>query len=136
MTSTIAGCTYPTSTNYEVDFDGTATWSDNQFHLEGEVEADLTAAPNRTYEDVSIALYHENKTIINRTNIGELSTNGTNIPIRHPVNIMSEQRPIYVIIESPDFWGEEPPTSVEAFTWTGDRYYSYYVSDRSEAFEP
>lgn len=121
---TLAGCS--TSANHHsVYFSGTVEAEDGQFIMDGNVSVGIGAAPDATFDSVTVVLYDENKEEIRRVPVGELST--TPPPLTQPINITADRIPEYVVIESPDFWTSDATLSIIAYERPGDgsRYKKY-----------
>jgi hypothetical protein len=111
--------------SYEVDFDGEPERTADGFRMQGEVEVDSTTAPTRNFTDVTVVLYDENRSVIERVPLGTMSTDSEYYPERRSVNIITTKQPTYVRIESPEF--EEGDIDVEGYQWTGSYYKSEYI---------
>jgi hypothetical protein len=122
----LAGCTYPTAGSYGVDFDGVPERTVEGFRMQGQVAVDPTTAPTRNFTDVTIVLYDQNWSVIERVPLGPMSTDSEYYPERRSVNITTAQQPAYVRIESPEF--EEGDVAVEGYRWTGSYYKSVYIT--------
>lgn len=128
----LAGCTYPSTSDHDIDFDGTVERSDGTFQMLGQVEVDPGTAPDRNFGDVRIVLYDDNQTVILEEQLGPMSTDSSIHPSRRAVNITSDVLPTYVIIESPDLWEGNLP--VDAFRWEDDGYTRYPINSEAEKF--
>lgn len=133
LLTSLAGCAYlPSAGSISIDYDGAPERTAEGFRMQGHVEVDGTAGPTRNFTDVAVVLYDRNRSVIKRVELGTMSTDPDHYPYRRPVNITTTQAPVYILIESPDFWQEG--VSTIGFRWTGDRYERDYVDSREEIF--
>lgn len=104
-----AGCLTGPADESVVGFDGTVNVSDGEFSMTGDVVyvKNNDAGPE-TFENVSVHLYRQNKTLIREESIGSLQT-------RANIDIGASTIPSYVIVYSPEFW-ERSDLQVEYFT--------------------
>ena len=92
-TGILAGCS--TSANHhDVDFDGTIEVKQERFVMDGNVSVGIGAAPDATFQDVTVVLYDENKEEIRRVPVGKLST--TPPPLTQRINITTDRIPKYI----------------------------------------
>ncbi len=127
------GCV--TSANHhDVYFSGDIETQNGQFLMDGNVSVGIGAAPDTTLENVSVVLYNEQKHVIRRIRIGELSTHGP--PQKQQINLTLDTIPAYVVIESPDFWQSNTEVYVSGYERPGDgsRYKDYSRHSPSEKF--
>lgn len=129
----LGGCS-TSATHHDVDFDGTIEVENNQFVMDGNVSLGQGAAPDATFENVTVVLYDENKTVIRRVPVGKLST--TPPPLSQRINITTDTIPIYVVIESSDFWQSDTTVYVNGYKRPGDggRYEEYSRANAGEKF--
>lgn len=118
-----------------VEFDGSVTFEDSTFELDGQIELDSGTGPTPTYSDVRVTLYDSDKEAIQSTPVGTLSMNESQGPGRRRVNVTSQRVPKYVLIESSDFWTTEAGVSVEAFVRVDGRYDAYYRTHPGQKFK-
>lgn len=133
VVGSLAGCS--TSANYhDVHFSGTVEVEGGQFVMDGNVSVGIGAAPDATFDDVTVVLYDENEEVIRRVPVGRLSTDGP--PHTQRVNVTTDAVPTYVVIESPDFWQTDTSVRVEGYVRPDDggRYEVYSRSAASEKF--
>lgn len=131
--SLLAGCS--TSANsHSVHFSGTIETEGDQFVMDGNVSVGINAAPDATFENVTVVLYDETKNVIRTVAVGELSTSGP--PHTQRINITTGSIPSYVVIESPDFWQSGTDVYVSGYRRPGDgsRYEEYSRANASEKF--
>ena len=129
----LAGCsTSPSS--HSVYFSGTIETEEDQFVMDGNISLSIGATPDATFEEVTVALYDENKEEIRRVGVGELATNRA--PHAQRINITTDQIPEYVVIESPDFWTSDTTVYVNGYKRPGDggRYEDYSRANGDEKF--
>jgi hypothetical protein len=129
----LAGCsTSPSS--HSVIFSGTIEAEEEQFVMDGNISLSIGATPDATFEEVTVALYDENKEEIRRVNVGELATNRP--PHEQRINITTDQIPEYVVIESSDFWQSDTTVYVNGYKRPGDegRYEDYSRANADEKF--
>lgn len=129
----LAGCS-TSATHHDVDFSGTIEVEHDQFVMDGNVSVGIGAAPDATFESVTVVLYDEKKEVIRRIPVGELST--TPPPLTQRINITSEIIPTYVLIESPNFWQSNTTVYVSAYKRPDDggRYEDYSRASADEKF--
>lgn len=129
----LAGCS-TSATHHDIDFDGTVEVKDNQFVMDGNVSLGIGAAPDATFENVTVVLYDENKEEIRRVPVGELST--TPPPLSQRINITTDRIPEYVVIKSPDFWNSDTTVYMSGYKRSEDdgRYERYSRANAGERF--
>jgi hypothetical protein len=129
----LGGCS-TSATHHDVDFDGTIEVENNQFVMDGNVSLGQGAAPDATFENVTVVLYDANKTVIKRIPVGNLST--TPPPLSQRINITTDTIPTYVVIDSPDFWQSDTTVYVNGYKRPDDggRYEEYSRASASEKF--
>lgn len=129
----LAGCS-TSATQHDAEFDGTIEVKDDQFVMDGNVSLTQGAAPDATFENVTVVLYNENKEVIRRVTVGNLST--TPPPLSQPINITSDTIPTYVVIESPDFWQSDTDVYTHGYEHPDDggRYEGYPITTANETF--
>lgn len=111
----LAGCYYPEAPNHSVAYDGTLATENGTFRMNGTVTTRGGASDDRTYRNVHVALYDEDRQLIDAFSVAPLSTpDDTESHVEGSADVV----PTYVVIESPDFW-------------TGERLHvsSYRLSD-------
>lgn len=128
----LAGCTFPSQSHHEIHFDGPVERVEGSFHMQGQVDISLGAAPHRNFTDVQVVLYDQDQCVQNRVALGDMSTDPSVAPRQRAVNITTDDLPTYVLIESPDFWEGNLP--VVAYRWTGERYERYFINNEREKF--
>lgn len=129
----LTGCSM-SATSHSVYFSGTTEVEEDQFVMDGNVSLSIGAAPDATFEEVTVALYDENKEEIRRVNVGELTTNRA--PHAQRINITTHRIPEYVVIESPDFWQSDATVYVNGYKRPedGGRYEDYSRANAEEKF--
>lgn len=131
--SLLAGCS--TSPSYhDVDFDGSITVEDNSFKMVGKVDVGSGAQPEATFENVTIALYTEDRNHLSSIRVGTLSTTSSNGPMEQQVNISTNTVPSYVIIESKDFWSSDAEIQVVSYYRNGNEYEEYFRRNKGSKF--
>lgn len=133
VVGSLAGC-FTSANHHDVDFDGTIEVEQERFVMDGNVSVGIGAAPDATFQDVTVVLYDENKEEIRRVPVGKLST--TPPPLTQRINITTDRIPEYVVIESPDFWEADTTVYVSGYERPGDggRYEDYSRASASEKF--
>lgn len=118
---TTAGCTYPSTSENSLQFDGTVERVDGQFRMTGEIR--ITGTDARDIDTVRIVLYDDNRTAMKTFEYGPLSSrSGGEYPSNHSVNITTDSLPAYVVTETSD---ANIPS--EAFHWKGGQYTEYWA---------
>lgn len=95
-----SGCLFPESGSPMVQFEGNFNSSGSNFGMEGTVRDTSITSDPPTYRNVTIYLYAEDGTLIQRVPVGTLDEGAE-------VSISSDEVPEYVILDSPDFYGGE-----------------------------
>jgi len=132
----IAGCTFPSDSGYQIDFDGTVVLTEQGIKITGELEADDGTSPERTFTDLRLVFYNKNKETTESIYLGNLTTGGSGgININRTV----DSRPKYIILESSDFWNSNlaqgrQDLAVFAFKKEGNSYVEYYVDGPNNKF--
>jgi len=119
----VSGCNQPAG-NFE--FKGELNASDGSFSMEGHIDDD--GAKEIRWENVSVYLYDQNGSVLNRTNVGPIG------PVEsesREFSLTSDRRPKYIIIYSPEFRAYEN-MAFPYYVWEGDRYGGERVEEASE----
>ena len=104
LSMALAGCYYPEASNHSVFYDGTFAAENGTFRMNGTVSVHSGASDDRTYRNVHVVLYDEDRQLIDAFPVAPLSTlNHTESPVEGRSDVI----PTYVVIESPDFWTGE-----------------------------
>ncbi|EMA26756.1 hypothetical protein [Haloarcula argentinensis] len=108
----------------KVSYSGTIEVQNEMFVLNGSVGEEYFSGPGR-YEDVAIHLYDKDGEVFRTISIGDI--NGS-----EDVSIRDERIPVFVVVDSPDIWGEENSdiaTSYYERKPVTDREYLAYVGN-------
>jgi hypothetical protein len=117
----MSGCSTPKMT---ISFDGDLDSSVGDFTMRGKIVDEAAGEPN-LFENVSVYLYAENGTVLNKTNFRSIDGKSDEFVLT------ARQRPKYVIIDSPDFW--ETDGSVDYYVHKeGEVYSQEIVGNKSE----
>lgn len=132
-----AGCIgFPPETgsaSVEVALNGHLSVQSESFYFNGT----LSAEAHRTneifvFEDASIVLYNEEKRVIDRIQIGTLTTEpGENI---QNTTISTDNIPAYVVVESDDFWTKSVDVDTKGWRKTEGSYIQYWISSKYDKF--
>lgn len=117
-----AGCVWSTSApkgGVAIDFEGSINVSSDGFSMDGKVIN--FGQKQLTFENVSVYLYDENRTLIRSTRVGPLELESS------PFSIHSDTLPKYVIVYSEDFWRAEQIDMDYYMRITTDEGVSYQV---------
>lgn len=99
-----SGCQWYTSTTMQgtsIDFEGSLNVSETGFTIEGKILNIAQEGDQRTFENVSVYLYDENKTVIDSVHFDQLGTESPRF------SLQSRNLPEYIIIYSDEFWGTD-----------------------------
>lgn len=115
----------------KVSYSGTIEVQENKFVLNGTVGEEYYSGPG-AYDDVSILLYDKEGAIFRTVAIGDIEGSA-------PVSVTDERIPKYVVVDSPDIWGEQNShISTSYYEWelVGDdgemAYVGNSISNRDE----
>lgn len=130
----LAGCN--TGPNYHhVDHTGgEISATDGTFHMNGNIAVGIGNQPHQNYSKVAVVLYDNQKNVIKRVPVGDLSTLESVAPLSQPINVTSDRIPKYITIESPDFWTQDGTLYVESYNRVDNEFEYYSRESRGEKF--
>lgn len=131
LLSTVSGCFFlPNDPNEptQILFLAAFSESNGQFVIEGEFGANGINPETDTVDAVYLCLYDADLTLVTAHRVGSLDTVSPNAT----VTLTTDERPKYVVPESPDFWDDAYRT--RGYQRIDGEYRKYTIETAAERF--